>query len=137
MPCLLTPTPAHGPSNRLRLQALRLALLDWVCHVVVANGALVQTVLQTLVYSLLPPPGPPLPDPNPGEAWVPQPAQAAIQDEVVAAAEKVGHGAGHHGRHEMRERQAGQGAVLKIRPWAHPSPTLPGYTDVCALEPLH
>ncbi|KAL4436668.1 hypothetical protein ABPG75_003807 [Micractinium tetrahymenae] len=70
-------------------QALRLALLDWVCHVVVANGALVQTALQTLVYSLLPPPGPPLPDPCPGEEWAPQPAQAAVQDEVVAATEKV------------------------------------------------
>ncbi|PRW34096.1 RNA polymerase I-specific transcription initiation factor RRN3-like [Chlorella sorokiniana] len=70
-------------------QALRLALLDWVGHVVVANGALVQSCLQTLVYSLLPPPGPPLPDPNPGEAWQPAEGQTAIQDEVLAATEKV------------------------------------------------
>ncbi len=137
-------------------QALRLALLDWVCHVVVSNGALVQSCLQTLVYSLLPPPGepvlcclayewrparlqvdqlvrkwpcccrpcrpstcasgmacccllllallthwyavlrcpnpaagPPLPDPNPGEAWQPAEGQTAIQDEVLAATEKV------------------------------------------------
>lgn len=71
------------------MQALRLALLDWMTHAVVANGALVQTCLQTLVYSLLPPPGPPLPDPNPGEAWQASEAQALIQDEVLAAAEKV------------------------------------------------
>ncbi len=87
------PPPTHTPPLRPP-QALRAGLLDWVCHVVVANGALVQTVLQTLVYSLLPPPGPPLPDPNPGEAWEPQPGQAAVQDEVVAALEKVGTGLG-------------------------------------------
>lgn len=70
-------------------QALRLALLDWLTHVVVANGGLVQTSLQTLVYWLLPPPGPPLPDPNPGEAWQASQEQAAMQDEVLAATEKV------------------------------------------------
>jgi hypothetical protein len=68
---------------------LRLAVLDLVTHMVVANGALVQSCLQTLVYSLLPPPGPPLPDPTPGEAWQPAAGQAQVQDEVVAAAEKV------------------------------------------------
>ena len=76
--------PAPSPP-----QALRLALLDWISHVVVANGALVQTCLQTLVYSLLPPPGPPLPDPYAGEAWRAAEAQATIQDEVVAVTEKV------------------------------------------------
>lgn len=80
--------PPHFPPNSNK-QSLRLALLDWVVHVVVANGALVQTCLQTLVYSLLPPPGPPLPDPNPGEAWAPSPEQSAIQDEVLAATQKV------------------------------------------------
>lgn len=80
------------PACPLPPQALRLALLDWMTHAVVAHGALVQTCLQTLAYSLLPPPGPPLPDPNPGEPWQPAPAQAAIQDEVLAAAEKVGGG---------------------------------------------
>lgn len=77
------------PCPRPRLQALRLELLDWVAHVVVANGALVQSCLQTLVYSLLPPPGPPLPDPHPGEQWQPLEGQALIQDEVLGATEKV------------------------------------------------
>lgn len=84
------PPPARPPCKPPSPQALRLALLDWLCHVVVANGALVQTCLQMLAYSLLPPPGPPLPDPSPGEAWQPVAAQAAIQDEVLAATEKVG-----------------------------------------------
>ncbi|KAI3426053.1 hypothetical protein D9Q98_008021 [Chlorella vulgaris] len=70
-------------------QELRVALLDWVTHVVVANGALVQSCLQTLVYSLLPPPGPPQPDPNPGEAWRPQAGQELVQDAVLEATEQV------------------------------------------------
>lgn len=86
-PTCLTSCPAPRPGSRL--QVLRLAVLDLVTHMVVANGALVQSCLQTLVYSLLPPPGPPLPDPNPGEAWQPAEGQAQVQDEVVAAAEKV------------------------------------------------
>lgn len=69
MPCCIAATATFGwslqrarpplltPSAPPSTQALRLALLDWVCHVVVANGALVQSCLQTLVYSLLPPPG--------------------------------------------------------------------------------
>ncbi len=48
-----------------------------------------QSCLQTLVFSLLPPPGPTAPDPNPGESWAPTPEEAAIQDEVVGALEKV------------------------------------------------
>jgi hypothetical protein len=73
------------------------ALLDWVTHVVVANGALVQSCLQTLVYSLLPPPGPPQPDPNPGEAWRPQAGQELVQDAVLEATEQVRRAQGARG----------------------------------------
>jgi hypothetical protein len=71
-------------------QPVRLTILNLITHAVVANGALVQSCLHTLVYSLMPPPGPVGPDPSPGEAWIPQPQQIAVQDDVIAATEKVG-----------------------------------------------
>ena len=69
--------------------AARVAVLDFIVHAVVANGALVQTCLHTLVYGLMPAPGPPIPDPIPGEKWIPQPHDAAVQDDVIAALQKV------------------------------------------------
>lgn len=69
--------------------AARGALLDLITHLVVANGALVQSCLQTLVYGLLPPPAPPQPDARAGQAWQPEPPEAAVQDEVLAAAMRV------------------------------------------------
>lgn len=67
----------------------RAAALDFIVHAVVANGALVQSCLHTLVYSLLPPPGPAAPDPSPGEKWNPLPLHAAVQDDVISALTKV------------------------------------------------
>jgi RNA polymerase I-specific transcription initiation factor RRN3 len=60
----------------------------------VANGALVQSFLQTLVYCLIPPPDvcmlPTLCcQAGAGKAWFPAPAAAQVQDEVVAVAERV------------------------------------------------
>ena len=75
-------------------RGVRAAALELLTHLVVANGALVQSCLQTLVYSLLPPPGPPQPDALAGRAWQPSEEEAAIQDEVLAATEKVGEGWG-------------------------------------------
>eukprot|EP00887_Chlorella_sp_A99_P008082 scaffold12.g8082.t1 len=64
-------------------RAVRLAALELVTHLVVANGGLVQACLQALVYSLLPPPGPPTPDAAAGRPWAPDPEEAATQDEVL------------------------------------------------------
>lgn len=139
LPCPACPAP---------MQALRLALLDWVTHVVVANGSLVQSCLQTLVYSLLPPPGPPLPDPNPGEAWAPSEGQAAVQDEVLAASHKVGAGAAARRRDcrggerraggRAQPRQRGRGRTQQQRAsngWLYHSAAnscVPGRSAVCS-----
>lgn len=70
-------------------KSMREAILEFITHITVANGALVHSCLQCLVYSLVPPPGPPVPDPNPGQSWKPTPEEAAIQAQVVEALEKV------------------------------------------------
>lgn len=67
----------------------RRAVLEFITHLVVAHGALVQSCLHALVYGLLPPPGPAAPDPHPGLRWEPEPAEAEVQDDVVAAAQRV------------------------------------------------
>jgi hypothetical protein len=67
----------------------RSAFLDFWTHLVVANGALVQPCLQTLVYSLLPPPGPAVPDAAPGEAWRPSQEEEVAQDDILQAMEKA------------------------------------------------
>ena len=70
-------------------EPVRRALLEFVTHSVVANSGLVQSCLHTLVYSLLPPPGPVVPDPNSGEEWKATPEQEEIQDAVVATTVRV------------------------------------------------
>jgi len=69
--------------------AARAATLEFIAHAVVANGALVQSCLHTLVYALLPPPGPAAPDQFPGQKWAPTPEDAAIQDDVLSTLIKV------------------------------------------------
>jgi len=67
----------------------RAGTLEFVAHAVVANGALVQSCLHTLVYALLPPPGPATPDQFPGQKWAPTPGDAAVQDDVLSTLIKV------------------------------------------------
>ena len=69
--------------------SVRIATLDFIVHAVVANGALVQSCLHTLVYALLPPPAPPTPDPHPGQPWTPLPDHATTQDDVLNCLIKV------------------------------------------------
>lgn len=69
--------------------AARVGCLDFIAHAVVANGALVQSCLHTLVYALLPPPGPAAPDQFPGQKWAPIPENAAVQDDVLSTLIKV------------------------------------------------
>ena len=68
---------------------VREAVLHFICHAVVANGSCIQSSLHVLVYSMIPPPGPPSPDPCPGEAWNPSEETAAIQNSVIVAMKRV------------------------------------------------
>lgn len=68
---------------------VRVSLLEFMTHAVVANGGLVQSCLHTLVYSLLPPPGPSAPDPNAGKEWKPDSEEEDIQDAVIATTARV------------------------------------------------
>lgn len=68
---------------------VREAILAFVCHAVASNGAFIQSCLHILVYSLVAPPGPPSPDPNPGESWLPIERDVVVQDSVIAATKRV------------------------------------------------
>ncbi|KAK9817200.1 hypothetical protein WJX72_010975 [[Myrmecia] bisecta] len=68
---------------------LRSTLLDFITHLVVANGNMVQLCLQMLTYSIVPAPKPPELAVTAGEPWVPDAHAAAVQDEVIAAMVKI------------------------------------------------
>jgi len=70
-------------------QMVREATLSFLCHVVVANGAFIQSCLHVLVYWLTPPPIAPVPDPCPGESWSPQEEDVLVQDAVISATRRV------------------------------------------------
>ena len=83
--------PAHAC---LRPQDVRAALLRLVTHLVVANSALVPLCLRVLAAGLQPPPAPPsaaqlVAGLGAAEQWEPSAEAVAVQDEVVAALEKV------------------------------------------------
>lgn len=73
------------------VQVTRVALLELAGHVVVAKGGLAHTCLEGLASALTPPPAPPVAE-EPGVAggsWHPDPVHAQVQDQVVAALERV------------------------------------------------
>ena len=65
-------------------QSVRGALLRLLVRLV-AHGVLATVCLRRLVACLAPPPGPPAPAEADAGAWQPAAADAAVQDEVVAA----------------------------------------------------
>ena len=65
------------------------AVLELVGNLVVANAAFTHTCLQLLVYSFLPPPGPPPPvEASQGE-WALSAEAAAVQAAVITTLEQV------------------------------------------------
>ena len=86
MPCLPTPIYRHTTFSVCRgCQGVRGALLRLLVRLV-AHGVLATVCLRRLVACLAPPPGPPAPcEALDAGAWQPAAADAAVQDEVVAA----------------------------------------------------
>ena len=68
---------------------VRQGVLDLMVQMMVSNSSFTPSCLQVLMFSLLPPPAPPVAE-EPGTPWVPVPEDLAIQDEVVGALNKVG-----------------------------------------------
>eukprot|EP00204_Picochlorum_oklahomense_P001235 CAMPEP_0118808542 /NCGR_PEP_ID=MMETSP1161-20130426/36035_1 /TAXON_ID=249345 /ORGANISM="Picochlorum oklahomensis, Strain CCMP2329" /LENGTH=754 /DNA_ID=CAMNT_0006737935 /DNA_START=101 /DNA_END=2365 /DNA_ORIENTATION=- len=68
---------------------VRNAVLAFICQSVTVNGSFVHSALHILVYSLVPPPSAPVPDPCPGHSWSPSVEEVGIQNAVVSAAKRV------------------------------------------------
>lgn len=68
---------------------VRDAFLMFLCQAVVVNGSFMQSSLHVLVYSLVPPPAAPTPDPNPGNSWSPSVEEMGIQDAIIAATKRI------------------------------------------------
>lgn len=90
------PPPSHTAARSCCLAVLPLfpmqdvrgATLELMVHIMVANAAFIQSCLKVLLFSLLPPPALPAQE-QLGSAWAPDPAHLKVQDQVVAALEKV------------------------------------------------
>jgi len=78
-------------------QDVRAALLDLLINIMVTNSSFINSCLQMLTQSMLPPLGLPLDelDPSssttsqPGDPWQPNQQASGIQDQVVAALQRV------------------------------------------------
>ncbi len=73
------------------LQVVRAAVLDLMTNMMAANSAFVQSCLQVLLFSMLPPPAPPAPvdAAQLGTAWQPSEQAVEVQGQVLGAMEKV------------------------------------------------